>query len=337
MRPFTINDFFKRLQREHQADEEKKRRKQKEAKRLQEKQKLEKAIMLDSHERVEKDLESWVKDQGDVTYKWAVAARAGNAKTQLNDYASKLEQSLLERQNDIKKMQDDIELMQIMNASGSATPKTPKTPSAAAFFSPKFSDSIGSPSFDRQGKVEESKIVKAERLMQAAFVGNVDEVERCLNGGININAVTWRGTTALMVAARHGRGTVIDTLLDRHADLARTDMNGHTAVDHARKQPAVRAQLKMAGGLSSQEMANKVESLAELVLQAKAKQMKLQAQQALLKNAKTRQPVLLRSISVPVGAESMELRPLSRMETDTHPLDGPRKHVTLSLPLNRYY
>merc|ERR1712232_913402 len=139
----------------------------------------------------------------------------GNAKTQLKDYASKLEQSLLERQNDIKKMQDDIELLQIMNASGSATPKTPKTPS---FFSPKFSDSIGSPSFDRQGKVEESKIVKAERLMQAAFVGNVDEVERCLNGGININAVTWRGTTALMAAARHGRGTVIDTLLDRHAD-----------------------------------------------------------------------------------------------------------------------
>eukprot|EP00439_Symbiodinium_sp_Y106_P086108 s53_g31.t1 len=71
----------------------------------------------------------------------------------------------------------------------------------------------------------------AERLCQAATVGDVGAVQRILLRRADPNAVVWGGVTALMSAARHGRIQVAKLLLSNSAEPARTDMLGRTALE----------------------------------------------------------------------------------------------------------
>merc|ERR1712190_229786 len=60
--------------------------------------------------------------------------------------------------------------------------------------------------------------------------------------------------------------------------MGRTDMRGRTALDHARNQPKARKLLRKHGGLTSQELAGKVEQFAQHIVDTEAKRVTLQAQ-----------------------------------------------------------
>ena len=103
-----------------------------------------------------------------------------------------------------------------------------------------------------------------ERLLQAACVGQLPAVRRCLAGRAEIDAVAWGGVTALMCAARHGHLEVAKLLLESSADPVRSDMLGRTALDHARHQPAqVTEWLRGHGVMGRQEFERMVQAASK--------------------------------------------------------------------------
>jgi ankyrin repeat protein len=59
--------------------------------------------------------------------------------------------------------------------------------------------------------------MSGERLFKGAKEGKVEEVNYCLNNGVNIDSKDGNGFTALMVAATRGKQEVIKVLLDKGA------------------------------------------------------------------------------------------------------------------------
>ena len=87
-------------------------------------------------------------------------------------------------------------------------------------------------------KDEEEEKIKDEKgitsLMNAAAVGNIDDVERICSIGTEINKATEKGYTALMFAARNNNLTVIELLLKSGADKNAKTKLGKNAYDFAR-------------------------------------------------------------------------------------------------------
>lgn len=73
--------------------------------------------------------------------------------------------------------------------------------------------------------------------IEAAIQGDLEAVEAALDEGAEVDAVTYEGSTALMVAAFHGNTDVVRTILDRGAAIDKTDPNGRTALIYASSGP----------------------------------------------------------------------------------------------------
>ena len=56
-------------------------------------------------------------------------------------------------------------------------------------------------------------------LVNAATLGNIERVRNLLNNGVDINASTYYGDTALMAASNWGHIDTVQLLLDRGADI----------------------------------------------------------------------------------------------------------------------
>ena len=77
-----------------------------------------------------------------------------------------------------------------------------------------------------------------ERLINAAFQGDLDTVKKALDAGADVNAVDEYGQTALMLAAEslgvYNKKDIIELLLQRGADVSIKDPGGWTALEHFR-------------------------------------------------------------------------------------------------------
>ncbi|KQM67628.1 hypothetical protein ASE75_01460 [Sphingomonas sp. Leaf17] len=66
-------------------------------------------------------------------------------------------------------------------------------------------------------------------LMGVAFKGYADIARLLLDRGADVNRTNSVGQTALMMAALFGHRTIVDLLIDRGADIDATDASGNTA------------------------------------------------------------------------------------------------------------
>ena len=74
-----------------------------------------------------------------------------------------------------------------------------------------------------------------KQLLDSAYNGEMLTVQRCLNDGADIEALTkWRRRTALHLAAMQGHVETVQLLLDAGADTNAQDDGGWTALQYAR-------------------------------------------------------------------------------------------------------
>ncbi|CAL4063281.1 unnamed protein product, partial [Meganyctiphanes norvegica] len=68
-----------------------------------------------------------------------------------------------------------------------------------------------------------NNLVLCQKLWQAAYNGDNEEVTKCLDDGADINwpNQNWSGFTPLMAASREGKTETVKLLLDRGADINR--------------------------------------------------------------------------------------------------------------------
>ena len=87
-----------------------------------------------------------------------------------------------------------------------------------------------------------SAVASAEqRLMEAAFSGELEEVQRRVSEGADVNAADPENRTSLMWAAFNGHAAVIDFLLDEGGELDGKDSSGRTALMYASSGPFAEA------------------------------------------------------------------------------------------------
>ncbi len=84
-------------------------------------------------------------------------------------------------------------------------------------------------------------VLAEQRLLEAAFAGELEEVRRQVSEGVDVNASDPDGRTSLMWAAFNGHATVIEFLLDEGAELDGKDSSGRTALMYASSGPFVEA------------------------------------------------------------------------------------------------
>jgi predicted LPLAT superfamily acyltransferase len=73
--------------------------------------------------------------------------------------------------------------------------------------------------------------------IKSAIHGELEGVEGALDDGAEVDAVTYEGSTALMMASFHGHTEVVRTILDHGASIDKQDPNGRTALIYASSGP----------------------------------------------------------------------------------------------------
>jgi len=268
MAPFTCQQFVQRLQEEQQWHQEKQLQiQQDEQCRKEEEERFLRAP--ERHRPVAEGVHSWAEqttgmfdidlEAEKVLTRWHASARAGNSTEQLRDYATALNE-LLEA-----KVRETQELRNSIQEDERALLSAPPIPEGSPVPTPRLVAADGAVDF----RTRQSKAEKAERLIQAAAVGNLQVLQTCVDLRIDVDTPAWHGVTALMSAARHGQQAALARLLDARADLGRTDMSGHTAVDYAQRRPRLQAWLRQHGGRTGRELAADAEVLAKRLLQVK--------------------------------------------------------------------
>ena len=79
------------------------------------------------------------------------------------------------------------------------------------------------------GKAQIKSAAPAQDLWQIAEAGDLDQLEKVLARGADVNACNDFGVTPLMVAAYHGRPEMVRALLEHGAQLNAVDNDGFTA------------------------------------------------------------------------------------------------------------
>ncbi len=74
---------------------------------------------------------------------------------------------------------------------------------------------------------------KVTALMFASASGNLEIVERLIDGGVNVNSVNKTGVTALMIASARGYARVVEYLIKHGAQVDKADKRGMTALVYA--------------------------------------------------------------------------------------------------------
>ena len=72
-----------------------------------------------------------------------------------------------------------------------------------------------------------------EELFDACKVGNIDEVKRLIEQGVDVNARDSNGWTPLVFAAGSGHAEIADLLIDNNADVTSQTNEGRNALMYA--------------------------------------------------------------------------------------------------------
>ena len=72
-----------------------------------------------------------------------------------------------------------------------------------------------------------------DELIEAVESGDIENAQRFIAQGADVNAKDWHGCTILMVAALKGHIKLIELLINEGADLAMRDYNGLTVLMYA--------------------------------------------------------------------------------------------------------
>lgn len=86
------------------------------------------------------------------------------------------------------------------------------------------------PQESKESVSEDKGVRYGELLRCAAFNGNIEIIESLLNSGINADATSTRGGTALHIAASEGNLEAINIFLKHKADPLRVDLNGWSPI-----------------------------------------------------------------------------------------------------------
>lgn len=309
LRPFKLGSFIRRLEQAfRQAEDEKRQSALDHERRERAHRKLiKRAIKVDSKRITKEEVASWIQNvdadlascaydavsgidpspslrAATVTSGWSSCARVGASKLQLQDYIHALNAKLEETSAEVEDLRHGLERggreLELLKDYIGPTASASVQSSRLGDLTPATPDSLRSSYVGRDPVQKEFRVVLAERLSQAAASGNQALVQSCLNQRAEVNSVVWGGVSPLMVAAHHGQVAVIDLLLSMRADLAKTDLRGRTAVDHARRQPDAASRLRGRGGLGSLEMAKEAEAIGQRLLKVRGDKERLEAAKA---------------------------------------------------------
>jgi len=86
------------------------------------------------------------------------------------------------------------------------------------------------------------KPVEVSPLCNAVITGNIEEVKRLLNNGVDVNAKS-NGMMPIHYAAKYNRVEIIKTLITAGSEIHKPCDKGYTALRHAQKTKAVDAEL----------------------------------------------------------------------------------------------
>ncbi|WP_418638299.1 ankyrin repeat domain-containing protein [Winogradskyella sp.] len=86
------------------------------------------------------------------------------------------------------------------------------------------------------------KPVEVSPLCKAVVTGNIEEVKRLLNNGVDVNAKS-NGMMPIHYAAKYNRVEIIKTLITAGSEIHKPCNKGYTALRHAQKTKAVDAEL----------------------------------------------------------------------------------------------
>jgi ankyrin repeat protein len=76
--------------------------------------------------------------------------------------------------------------------------------------------------------------LRKPQLVRAAKRGNLNKVQRVLEGGADVNIHDGYGRTALMEACREGHVDVVRWLLEHEADCEKESFSGTNAIQYAK-------------------------------------------------------------------------------------------------------
>ncbi|MGA8260096.1 MAG: ankyrin repeat domain-containing protein [Arenicellales bacterium] len=76
----------------------------------------------------------------------------------------------------------------------------------------------------------------ARALIKAISTGNVKNVQRLIQSGVNVNVTTLSGKTPLMLAAFTGYADIVQLLIGAGADIHARDRDGNTATSIAERK-----------------------------------------------------------------------------------------------------
>lgn len=82
----------------------------------------------------------------------------------------------------------------------------------------------------------QSSVHGARALIKAISSGNVQNVQRLIQSGVNVNVATLSGKTPLMLAAFTGYADIVQLLINAGADIHARDRDGNTAIKIAERK-----------------------------------------------------------------------------------------------------
>ena len=89
---------------------------------------------------------------------------------------------------------------------------------------------------EKNQKPLQGSIHGARALIKAISTGNVKNVQRLIQSGVNVNVATLSGKTPLMLAAFTGYADIVQLLISAGANIHARDRDGNTAISIAERK-----------------------------------------------------------------------------------------------------
>lgn len=118
-------------------------------------------------------------------------------------------------------------------------------------------------------KVESVSITKNNNdLLMHAIEGRLNDVEKLVNEGAEVNFKNENGSTALMLAAYNGHTSIVEYLIKKGANVNVLDVNNRTALMYASSGPFVKTVTSLLNNGADVDLVDNVEKFSALMFAA---------------------------------------------------------------------